>query len=118
MMEVAIVGANGFIGSRVVEYLHLTGKANVRPVVRNLAGLARAARFRLDYRVGNALDQTEMERALVGCEIVIHAVAGSPQTVIESVAPIYRAANAAGVRRLIYLSSASVHGQSPLAGTD
>jgi len=117
MMEVAIVGANGFIGSRLVENFHLAGRAEVRPVVRNLAGLARAARFRLNCRVGDALDHAAMEQAFAGCEIVIHAIAGSPQTIVESVAPVYRAANATGVRRLIYLSSASVHGQSPALGT-
>src|SRR4051812_31523770 len=100
MTEVAIVGANGFIGSRLVETFHLAGKAEVRPVVRNPAGLARSARFRLNYRVGNALDQAAMEQSLAGCDVVIHAVAGSPKTVVDSVAPVYRAANAAGVRRL------------------
>src|SRR4051794_28363772 len=112
MMKVAIVGASGFIGSRLVENFHLSGTAEVRPIVRNLAGVARAARFQVNYGVADALDQTAMERALAGCEIVIHAIAGSPKTIIDSVASIYQAANAVGVRRLIYLSSASVHGQS------
>ena len=46
--------------------------------------------------------------ALAGCETVIHAIAGDPATVRDSVSPVYRAAQEAGVRRLVYLSSASV----------
>jgi nucleoside-diphosphate-sugar epimerase len=34
------------------------------------------------------------------------------------VAPVYAAAQAVGVRRLVYISTGSVHGQSPAAGTD
>ena len=37
----------------------------------------------------------------------------TPRTIVDSVAPVYRAADAAGVRRIVYLSTASVHGQAP-----
>ena len=56
--------------------------------------------------------------ALSGCTHVVHAVAGPPDTVVGAVAPVYRAAAACGVHRIVYLSSASVHGQSPAEGTD
>src|ERR671918_744278 len=36
VMKVAILGANGFIGSRLVELLHLEGWAAVRPIVRQV----------------------------------------------------------------------------------
>jgi nucleoside-diphosphate-sugar epimerase len=47
----------------------------------------------------------------------VHAIAGDPTTIVGAIAPAYRAAQAAGVRRIIYLSTASVHGQSPRPGT-
>jgi nucleoside-diphosphate-sugar epimerase len=115
---VAVLGAGGFIGNRLVETLHLRGEHRVRPVVRRAASLALSARFPLDGRLADARDEAALTAAFSGCTHVVHAVAGPPDTVIGAVAPVYRAAAASGVRRLVYLSSASVHGQSPAEGTD
>jgi uncharacterized protein YbjT (DUF2867 family) len=114
----AILGASGFVGSRIVEMFHLGGLADVRPVARSMGSLARLSRFNLDWRLADALDQEALLKAFTGCETVIHANAGDPATIRDSVTPVYRAAINAGVRRLIYLSSAAVHGQAPLPGTD
>jgi nucleoside-diphosphate-sugar epimerase len=114
----AVVGANGFIGSRIVEVLHLERGARVRPVVRRASGLALSSRFGLEGRIADALDTRAMEAALSGCDVVIHAVAGDPRTIVRSVEPVYRAAEAAGCRRLVYLSSAMVHGQAPPPNVD
>jgi nucleoside-diphosphate-sugar epimerase len=118
MLKVAILGANGFIGSRTVEMLHLEELAEVRPIVRTMYNLARLSRFDLDCRVPDAFDQSALCAAFKGCDIIVHAIAGDHKTIVESLSPMYHAAEAAGVRRLVYLSSASVHGQSPNAGTD
>ena len=117
-MTIAIVGANGFIGGRAVEMLHLESKFKLRPVVRSYASLARLARFKLDWKIADARDERALRQSFEGCEFVIHAVTGDPRTILDTLAPVYRAADACGVRRLIYLSTASVHGQAPAAGTD
>ncbi|GLQ08140.1 epimerase [Devosia yakushimensis] len=118
MGRIAILGAGGFIGNRAVEMLALGGQYDVRPVVRKAQSLALASRFALDGRVADGCDQIALEAAFTGCSGVIHAMAGDPATIIGAIEPAYRAAEAAGVKRLVYLSSASVHGQSPAAGTD
>lgn len=118
MLNVAILGANGFIGSRAVEMFHLGGLAEVRPIVRTMSSLARLSRFDLDCRVADAFDQSALRAAFEGCDVVVHAIAGDRKTIVESLAPTYQAAQEAGVRRLVYLSTASVHGQSPSPGTD
>jgi len=118
MLKVAILGANGFIGSRTVEMLHLNGWAEVRPIVRSIPSLARLSRFDLDCRIADAFDQSTLADAFKGCDVVIHAVAGDRNTILGSLAPTYLAAQAAGVTRLVYLSTASVHGQAPSPGTD
>jgi len=115
---VGIVGANGFIGGRAVEMLHLEALVDVRPIVRTVAGLARAARFALDSRVADARDGAALADAFAGCDTIVHAVAGGRDAILGTLAPVYAAAQAAGVRRLVYLSSASVHGQDPEPGTD
>lgn len=112
------MGASGFIGSRMVEKFHLGGGIEVRPIVRSTARLAGAARFGIEGRVADAFDHRAVAAALAGCEVVIHAIAGDHRTIVESAELVYRAAIEAGVKRMIYLSSASVHGQSPVPGTD
>ncbi|MDQ2692506.1 MAG: NAD-dependent epimerase/dehydratase family protein [Chloroflexota bacterium] len=118
MIRVAVLGANGFIGARLTEMFILNGLAEVRPIVRNYSSLARLSRFDLDARVADAFDEKAVEPALQGCDVLVHAVAGDINTVLGTLTPVYRAAEKAGVKRLVYLSSASVHGQAPQAGTD
>lgn len=116
-MIIAVIGANGFIGTRLVESLHLGGRHQVVPVVRRASGLALAARFALDWRLADALDVAALSAALAGCDAVVHAALGDPRQ-IEAMPPVLcAAAAAAGVNRLVYLSSAAVHGPAPAAGT-
>jgi len=115
---IAVIGAGGFIGSRIVECFHLRGWAEIRPVVRRASALARSSRFNLESRIADARDQRALSAALSGAEYLIHAAGGDDATILETVGPVFRAAQHAGVRRMVYLSSASVHGQSPQPGTD
>jgi nucleoside-diphosphate-sugar epimerase len=116
--HVAVIGASGFIGNRIVEILHLGGRHEVRPIARRASGLALASRFAITGRVADALDPAALADALRGCEVVVHAVAGNAHTVRHAVPALYTAAERAGCRRIVYLSSAMVHGQSPPAGCD
>ena len=118
MMRLAVLGASGFIGARIVERLHLCRRAEIRPVVRNPARLAGPARFALDGRVADGLDRAALAAAMAGCDAVVHAIAGDRRTILGTAEAAYCAAQDAGVRRMIYLSSASVHGQAPAPGTD
>ena len=118
MLKIAILGANGFIGSRIAEMFHLLNWAEVRPVVRNIANLARLSKFDLEGRVADGFDQPSLTLALQGCDVVVHAIAGDRRTILGTLAPTYQAAQEAGIKRMIYLSTASVHGQSPPPGTD
>lgn len=116
-MKIAIIGANGFIGSRLVEQFHLAGEDEVIPVVRKPMSLALPARFALDWRLGDALDEASLGRALQGCDAVVHAAIGDPLQIEKMPSVLCAAAAAAGVKRVVYLSSASVHGQNIPAGT-
>ena len=98
--------------------LTLRDLAEIRPIVRSYSSLARLSRFDLDARVADAFDEKAVEPALQGCDVLVHAVAGDINTVLGTLTPVYRAAEKAGVKRLVYLSSASVHGQAPEVGTD
>ncbi len=117
-MKVAVIGASGFIGTRVVEQFHLGRGPEVVALVRRPSSLALPARFALETRIADALDTDAMARAFSGCSAVVHAALGDPAQIERMPAAMCLAANSAGVRRLVYLSSASVHGQNPPPGTD
>ncbi len=117
-MKIAILGANGFVGSRLTESFHLGGVADVRPVVRSFSSLAGLARFDLPWAIADALTPDGLHGAIEGCEALISAIQGPPVEIIRTAVNCYRAAASAGVKRLVYISSASVHGLAPKAGTD
>lgn len=116
MLTVGVLGASGFIGNRTVEFLSQKDEIEVRPIVRAESSLARLSRSDLDYRIANALDLAALKLAFDGCDVVIHSVLGSPGLIRGAVVPAYQAAQATGVRRLIYLSTFCVHGQTPELG--
>jgi len=112
-MKWAVLGASGFVGSRFVEKMHLTGDASVRPVVRNFSSLARLARFELDWRVTDLTDVLKLTEALKGCDVLLHSIVGDENVILGTIPPVYEAAQLAGIRRIVYLSSSSVHGLTP-----
>lgn len=118
MLTVGVLGANGFVGSRIVEMFHLNQEAEVKPIAHTYSGLARVARFALDWRVADAVDTPALIRAFRGCDVVVDSVVGMPETIVKTPEAVYRAAEEAGVKRIVYLSTASVHGQDPEPGTD
>lgn len=117
-MKVAVIGANGFIGSRVIESFHLGDGPTVVAVAREPSRLRLAARFALDLRIADALDPASLTRALSGCGAVVHAVRVDSFHAKRLPVVLCRSAAEAGVRRVIYLSSAAVHGPNPPPDTD
>lgn len=116
-MKWAVLGASGFVGSRFIEKMHLTGEASVRPIVRSFSSLARLARFELDWRVTDLTDVPKLTEALQGCDVLLHSIVGDESVILGSIPPVYEAAQRAGIRRIVYLSSSSVHGLAPHPST-
>lgn len=116
--RIAIVGAGGFVGTRLIERWHLTGFAEVVPIVRRPANLARLARFPLESRFADATDAAELTRALAGCDAVVHAMVGDPPALVAAATALARAAADARIARVVYLSSAMVHGPAPVQDYD
>lgn len=116
-MKWAVIGASGFVGSRFVEKMHLTGEASVRPIVRNFSSLARLARFELDWRVTDLADVPKLTQALQGCDVLLHSIVGDESVILGTLPAVYEAARLAGIRRIVYLSSSAVHGLDPRPST-
>ncbi|MCA1585210.1 MAG: NAD(P)-dependent oxidoreductase, partial [Acidobacteria bacterium] len=111
---IAITGASGFIGNRILEMFHLGKVPGLIPVVHSNSSLALPARFALPWKVCDHFSVDELSRAFEGCEAVVHAAYGSPMKTMSEA--VYRAADRAAVRRLVVLSSASTYNQNPQPG--
>ena len=105
-MKVAVIGASGFIGTRVIEQYHLGGGPTVAALVRQPSSLALPSRFGIETHLADALDVDAMARAMSGCSAVIHVALGDPAQIERMPAALCLAAaaaarqSAAGIRSI------------------
>lgn len=121
-MRYLVTGANGFVGSALVQACHDRG-IGVRAAVRD--GTKRAPSISEVASVGQVDGDTDWSKALRDVDVVIHAAArvhimqdnsGNPlsefrRTNVDGSVNLARQAAASGVRRLVFLSSVKVNGE-------
>jgi nucleoside-diphosphate-sugar epimerase len=103
---VVVIGANGFVGARLVRVLAAT--AGLRPVIAARRPPAGAAN--VEVRICDATDAAAVATALAGAACVVNCVAADGPTMQAATTNICTAAVAAGVRRVVHLSSMAVYG--------
>src|SRR5579871_31762 len=115
-MTTLVTGAGGMLGSRVVAQLADAGEP-ARALV--LPGQTVEPSPTVEVREGDVRDAATLEAALAGVERVVHCAArtgpwGPPaeyeQTNVAALETLVRLAQAAGVRRVVHVSSITVHG--------
>lgn len=113
MRSVAVIGAGGFVGSRLIESCILNSFRDVYGIVRSYRNLARLCRFGspVKIRIADGENEDALARAIKGCSTVVNLISGDPATIIGSTKAVYQACSRASVKRLIHLSSAVVYGE-------
>lgn len=125
--KVLITGANGFVGSNLTNYLSHDPNLDVYAMVRPNAPVNFLHDFQKHPKTGenvfeiveaNLLDEQSIEKSMKGMNIIVH-LAGFVsdwgdrtrfwEFNVEGTKRILRAASKAGVSRIIYLSSLTVH---------
>jgi nucleoside-diphosphate-sugar epimerase len=117
---VVVTGANGLVGSAICAAL-AERSATVRAVVRRAGTAPELAG--LEERVGDFTDPDFAATAVAGADALVttvHPMGEDGETQrrigLEGTLVVARAAAAAGVRRMVHLSTAAVYDRSPEAG--
>ncbi len=115
-MTVLVTGGTGFIGGRLVERLTLECGLNVRAYVRDFHTASWLARTSALLVPGDLGDKGTLQLAMEGCETVYHCAACLSEDWDEAYSGnvigtqnVMEAACAAGVRRVVIVSSVAVH---------
>jgi len=118
--RVLVTGATGFVGGAVLDRLVADGR-RVRALTRSGAGAARLRERGAEPVRGDILQPGTLSDAVSGCDVVYH-LAGlnafclpDPSELdrmnVDGTVNVVRAAGAAGVRRIVYTSSAATIGE-------
>lgn len=115
-----VTGGTGFVGDRLVAALLAQGRS-----VRGLArpSSERPAAERLEWVTGDILDRDSLRRGLAGCTEVFHLAAYAKNWAkdpfsffrinVEGARNVFEVAAEAGVRRIVYTSTAVIFGPTP-----
>ena len=112
MKSVLVLGASGFIGGRVA--VALAGEPDLRPVAL-VRRPSRALPPGIEVRQADATDPAALAGALAGIDMAVNCIAGSEGAMVAGTRNLCEAAPAAGVKRIVHLSSMAVYG--PVTGT-
>src|SRR3954469_22362715 len=116
-----VTGSTGFVGSHVAKQLAARG-ADLRLLVGPSSRKENIATLKAEHVTGDLRDSASLQRAMQGCEFVFHVAADyrlwTPDRTgkdmydanVGGTRNIITAAQAAGVRRVIYCSSVATMG--------
>lgn len=117
-MTVLVTGAGGFLGSHLTDLLVEAGE-RPRVLLRPGESVTAVAESDVDIHSGELGDRASLEAALSGVDRVLHCAARTgpwgpereyQRTNVRGLETLVRTALAAGVRRLVHVSSITVHG--------
>jgi dihydroflavonol-4-reductase len=116
-----VTGGTGFLGRAIVERLLENGEP-VRALARSDASARALAELGAEPVRGDVLDLDALASAMRGCDLVYHAAGANAFCVrdpspmfevnVEGSRTVVRAAARAGVRRVVYTSSAATLGEA------
>ena len=106
---VLLAGVTGMLGARIAEHLRDSGDATVRLLVREQARDDPAKRAAIDalvargaeIAVGDVTDPRSLDDATRGVDVVVSALQGGRDIIVDGQVALARAAVANGVRRIL-----------------
>lgn len=108
---ILVTGAGGFIGGRIVEILHASGRGPVRAGVRRWSTAAQVGRLPVEIVACNVEDLKSLSAAMDGVRAVVHCAVGTPEVNAVGTRNVLDAARRAGVQRIVHISTIDVYGR-------
>ncbi|RIK73456.1 MAG: hypothetical protein DCC67_17900 [Planctomycetota bacterium] len=116
-MKIAIVGASGFVGSALAESLWQSDPGSVVPLIHRSGNAWQLARHGMPLRCADVLNKAELRGALEGCTHLVNCFRAGGDVMVRGLANLIDAARAAGIQRLVHISSVAVYGPRFDGGT-
>src|SRR5947209_10678318 len=125
-MTVLVTGAAGFLGSHIVDLL-VARQQPTRALVRPGDDVSRFADAGVEVCVADVCDPDSLTRALVGVDRVLHCAARTgpwgpdaayERTNVRGLERLVNSAITAGVKRIVHVSSITVHGNDVAGEAD
>lgn len=110
---VLVTGAGGFIGGRTVEVLLQREDVAVRAGVRRWSTAARIGRYPITPVAADLMQPAQLHAACEGVDAILHCAVGDATVTVEGTRRLLEAAMAAGVRRVVHVSTIDVYGRRP-----
>lgn len=121
MQSAFVTGGTGFIGGRLIALLIARG-VEVRALARSKVGLDKIKALGATPIPGDVTDPASMKEAMRGCDVVFHVAAmyeiGARYTRqmeavnVDGARNVFETAMEAGVPRIVYTSTAAIHGDT------
>lgn len=111
--RIVVLGASGFVGTILTERLSADQKAEVVPVIHSAGSAWRLARTGRRLVQLDLADKGGLLDVLASATHVVNCTRGAREVMIDGFRNILDACRAAGVGRLIHLSSVLVYGDPP-----
>lgn len=109
--RIAIIGAGGFVGARMVEYGILTGRYIPVPIIRAPKSAARLGRFGPIWHCADALNVEDLAASLQGCDAAVNLTVGDLSRMAELATTVWEACARSAVATLVHMSTAEVFGR-------
>ncbi|WP_422742566.1 NAD-dependent epimerase/dehydratase family protein [Mycobacterium sp. WMMD1722] len=116
MKPIAVIGAGGFVGARLVERAELREDIPLVPIVRSWRSQGRLARFGMRTVIGDAGDPASLVPLIKGCGMVVNLTLGNDERIVGDVQSMYAACRQAEVPLFVHMSSAEVFGRAEQPG--
>jgi nucleoside-diphosphate-sugar epimerase len=108
-----VTGATGFIGTRFCTRVQWAGNRRLRVLARSAEKGSSIAGPFVEVIQGDLLDPRTIDKALEGCDTVVHLAHGDDNVAAKATRNLVEAAVGAGIKRFVHVSSIAVHGPEP-----